>query len=95
MATINAPWDYTMLRLCGSTIFFDGEGGRSMAGLEWKKPSGFSMKPILCTGITGQSSGRGMWVWPNVYQTTRSVSAVDRFAAVHLGNPSPPGRWLG
>ena len=38
----------------------------------------------MTTGITGQSSRRGMCVWPNVYQTTRSRSARSRSAAVQL-----------
>ena len=43
-------------------------GGMSRAGLPSKKPLGLSMKPMVLTGITGQSSGRTMWCAPNVYQ---------------------------
>ena len=39
----------------------------------------------VATGITGQSSGRGMWWLPNVYQTTTSVSSIGRSAARPLG----------
>ena len=53
----------------------DAGTGRSSAGLRSKNPSGRSVKPTETTGITGQSSSRGMWVPPKVYQTTRSRSA--------------------
>jgi hypothetical protein len=36
------------------------DGATSIAGLRLKKPVGFSMNPILSTGITGQSSSLGM-----------------------------------
>ncbi len=32
---------------------------------------------------------------PNEYQTTRSVSAIGRLAAVQAGRPSPPRLWFG
>ena len=32
----------------------------------------------VVTGITGQSSGRGTWWRPNVYQTTMSLSSIGR-----------------
>jgi len=35
--------------------------GRSIAGFWSKKPLGFKVKPILATGITGQSSRLGIW----------------------------------
>ena len=44
-------------------------GGKSIAGLCSKNPSGLSMKPSEATGMTGQSSGRGAWACPNTYQT--------------------------
>ena len=50
---------------------------------------------MYSTGITGQSSGRTKWVTPNVYQSTTSVSAIDRSAAVQRGRPSPPACWFG
>ena len=43
------------------------DGGTSSAGLRSKKPIGFSQKETTSTGITGQSSGRGMWLIPNTY----------------------------
>ena len=72
-----------------------GDGGTSRAGFRSKKPTGESRKPVDSTGMTGQSSGRGMWVRPNVCQTTTSVSATGRSAAVHRGSPSPPPCWFG
>ena len=62
----------------------------SSEGLPSKKPEGLSMKPIVETGITGQSSGRAMWWAPNTYQSTTSVSSIARSASVHRGRPSPP-----
>ena len=53
------------------------------------------MKPIFSAGITGQSSGRGMWWLPIVYQSTTSVSSVGRSARVQAGSPSGPGFWFG
>ena len=38
-----------------------GDGGTSRAGLRSKKLTGLSLKPSFATGITGQSSARGMW----------------------------------
>jgi hypothetical protein len=63
--------------------------------LRVKKPSGLRRKPSEQAGITGQSSGRGTCMWEKTYQTTRSVSATGRLAAVYFGKPSPPGCWLG
>src|SRR5437660_4617323 len=70
-------------------------GGTSSAGLRSKKPTGLSVKPMEETGITGQSSGRGMWLWPIVYQTTTSVSSIERFARVNMGRPVSVGFWFG
>ena len=39
---------------------WSGDGGTSRAGLWSKKPTGASRNPVDSTGITGQSSGRGM-----------------------------------
>ncbi|APW63873.1 hypothetical protein BSF38_05459 [Paludisphaera borealis] len=64
----------------GSQLSQGEGGGRSRAGLPSKKPSGRSMKPTEATGMTGQSSKRGTWVWPKVYQRTRSRSAMSRLA---------------
>src|SRR5450432_3082228 len=46
--------------------------GRSNAGFREKKPHGTSLNPAACTGITGQSSGRGLCVIPMEYQSTTS-----------------------
>jgi NAD(P)-dependent dehydrogenase (short-subunit alcohol dehydrogenase family) len=46
--------------------------GTSNAGFLAKKPAGRSVKPAVVALITGQSSGRGMCVTPNVYQATTS-----------------------
>src|SRR5207253_5423617 len=70
-------------------------GGTSSVGLRSKNPNGTSENPAYSTGITGQSSGRGMWVTPNVCHSTTSVSTRERSAAVHWGNPSPPPDWFG
>ena len=53
-------------------------GARPAPGLRSKKPTGLRLKPIFATGITGQSSGRTTWCAPNVYQTTTSVSTIER-----------------
>ena len=58
------------------------DGATSSAGLQSKKPTGISVKPVYSTGITGQSSGRGTWVTPNVCHTTMSVFSVFRFCSV-------------
>jgi hypothetical protein len=50
-------------------------GGRPMAGFLSKNPSGFGWNPSEQTGMTGQSSGRGTWLWAKTYQTTRSLDA--------------------
>ena len=44
----------------------------SIAGLRRKKPSGLSVKPVLSTGITGQSSSRGMCCVPKECHSTQS-----------------------
>ena len=46
-----------------------------MAGFLSKNPSGFGWNPSEQTGMTGQSSGRGTWLWAKTYQTTRSLDA--------------------
>ena len=43
-----------------SSSQWSGDGGTSRAGLRSKKPTGASRKPVDSTGMTGQSSGRGM-----------------------------------
>jgi hypothetical protein len=69
-------------------------GGTSRVGLRSKKPVGLRMKPQRATGMTGQSSGRGTWVGPNVCHTTMSWPSMSRSAAVNAGRPAPPGCWL-
>ena len=70
-------------------------GGTSSAGLRSKKPNGTRLKPEYSTGMTGQSSGRGMCVTPNECHSTMSVSTTGRSWAVHAGSPAPPLCWLG
>jgi uncharacterized protein (DUF2236 family) len=55
--------------------------GTSSVGLRSKKPVGLSMKPVLVTGITGQSSSRTKCVGPNVCHTTMSWPSMSRSAA--------------
>jgi hypothetical protein len=58
-----------------------GHLGRSRTGLRSKKPTGRRAKPQVATGITGQSSGRGKWVIPNVCHRTMSWPSMSRSAA--------------
>src|SRR5262249_5999515 len=53
-----------------------------IAGLLAKKLCGISVKPNQWVGITGQSSIRGMWWNPTVYQATMSRLAIGRSRAV-------------
>src|ERR1019366_7880062 len=69
--------------------------GRSIAGLRPKNPQGTNGKPAVWTGMTGQSSGRGLWVMPMVYHMTTSWLWRVRLAAAQRGRPSPPRLWLG
>jgi hypothetical protein len=62
-----------------SNLFQKGTGslarhqnGKSIAGFRAKNPHGSNRNPAACTGITGQSSGRGLCVTPMVYQSTTS-----------------------
>jgi hypothetical protein len=68
-------------------------GGRRhvQGGLRSKKPVGLSTKPQRATGMTGQSSGRGTCVGPNVCQTTMSSPSISRSPATKAGMPAPPG----
>src|SRR5690242_14451818 len=68
--------------------------GTSRVGLRSKKPDGLSVKPHVSTGMTGQSSGRGKCVAPNVCQSTMSCPAMSRPCATNVGSPAPPGCWL-
>ena len=74
---------------------FGSLGATSMPGLRRKNPLGLSWKPVCSTGITGQSSVRGMWFVPNVYQSTTSSFSRGRSAAVQRGRPSRPSCWYG
>jgi GMP synthase-like glutamine amidotransferase len=58
------------------------EGGTSSAGLPSKKPTGSSRKPVLVTGITGQSSGRTGWCAPTTCHSTTSAPSIERSASV-------------
>src|SRR6185369_6985062 len=70
-------------------------GGTSSAGFRSKNPTGLSRNPAVATGMIGQSSGRGTWWWPNVYQTTTSRSSTGRSWLVQAGSPAPPGCRFG
>ncbi len=56
----------------------------SRVGFRSKNPTGLSTKPLTSTGMTGQSSGRGMWVMPKVCHTTQVLAVEGPFAAVAL-----------
>ena len=61
-----------------------------IAGLLAKKLCGISVKPNQWVGITGQSSIRGMWWNPTVYQATMSRLAIGRSRAVQAPSVSDP-----
>src|ERR1051326_4647931 len=52
-------------------------GGTSSAGLRSKKLNGRNRKPCQSPGIAGQSSARGTWGKPMVYQRTRPLPSID------------------
>ena len=52
-----------------------------------KNPAGLSQNETVSTAITGHSSGRVMWWIPNTYQSTMSVSWIERSCAVQTGSP--------
>ena len=85
MRTILAPWHL------GTLAPFTIHLGTSSAGFFVKNPPGISLNPTCVTGITGHSSGRGMCVTPNVYQTTTSWFDSDSLFDTHFANPAPPG----
>ena len=72
-----------------------GCGGTSSVGLRSKKPNGFSQNETVSTGMIGQSSMRVMWWMPKTYQSTTSVSSIERPAAVQAGRPSSTEDWFG
>jgi len=61
-----------------------------MTGFPTKKFTGRMMNSCHKVGITGQSSMRGTWWKPSVYQATMSVFSMGRLAFVHAGKPSLP-----
>src|ERR1019366_6443573 len=69
-------------------------GGTSSVGLRPKKPVGLRVNPHRLTGITGQSSGRGKWVGPNVCHSTTSAPSMSWSPAMKAGMPAPPGFWF-
>ena len=82
-------------RSSGVAVVAGRWAGRRGPGCDRRSRRAPAWKPVYSTGITGQSSGRGMWVTPNVCHTTTSVSTRSRSAAVHAGSPSPPACWFG
>jgi AcrR family transcriptional regulator len=52
---------------------------------EWYEDGAYMIEKS--TDITGHSSGRVMWWIPNTYQSTTSVSSIERFCAVQAGSP--------
>src|SRR5208282_5937678 len=66
-------------------------GGTSRVGFRSKNPVGLSTKPQRATGMTGQCSGRGTWVGPNVCHTTMSAPSMSWSPAMKAGRPAPPG----
>jgi hypothetical protein len=64
--------------------------GVSITGLRSKNPSGQSFISCHFVGSTGQSSGRGMWWKPIVYQAAMSVFSIGWPSFTKVGRPSPP-----
>src|SRR5882757_8261301 len=67
-----------------------GTIGRSIVGFLGRNWNGRSEKVCHMTGICGQSSGRGTWWKPTVYQATMSVFMMLRFFFTHSVSPSVP-----
>jgi len=64
-------------------------GGTSKTGLLVKKLRGRNNSVIGSTGMTGKSSGAGMWVTPKVCHSTTSVLSTDPVPSpTHSGKPS-------
>jgi hypothetical protein len=58
--------------------------GRHVKGrVLFEETDGLERETGRSTGMTGQSSGRGMWWLPSVYQSTMSVFSIERPALVH------------
>ena len=68
--TADSAWPSARRLARGLCVHF--ARGTSSAAFREKNPLGTSLKPPRCTDITGQSSGRGAWVMPIVYQSTMS-----------------------
>src|SRR4029077_18087764 len=64
--------------------------GKVSTGFCGKKSKGRMTNSCHITGITGQSSARGMWWKPMVYQATISVFSIGRLAFVQTARPSSP-----
>ena len=64
-----------------------GTIGRFMVGLFVRNWNGRSEKVCHMIGIWGQSSGRGTWWKPTVYQATISVFMMFRFCLTHSVSP--------
>lgn len=78
-----------VMRSLGSRFFvFQGVAGRSSIGFLGKKSNGRRMNSCHMTGMTGQSSARGAWWKPSVYQATISVFSMGRLALVQMAKPS-------
>jgi hypothetical protein len=56
---------------------------RSIAGFRVKNPTGNREKPTCATGMTGQSSGRGMCVTPVLYHVTTSSFSTLSSSLIH------------
>src|SRR5215469_1936132 len=67
-----------------------GAGGKVRTGFCAKKSKGRRTKSCHITGMTGQSSARGTWWKPSVYQATMSVFSMGRLALVQTAKPSSP-----
>src|SRR3984893_5127311 len=93
VAVTRAPVTADVLKLliAGHRLFSELQlwvvGGTSSAGLRSKKPTGLSQNETVSTDITGQSSGRVMWWMPKTYQSTMSVSWIERSCEVQIGSP--------
>ena len=64
---------------------------RRARGCGRRSRTGTRVKPVYSTGMTGQSSGRGMCVTPNECHSTMSVSTTGRSCAVHCRQARPAG----
>ena len=83
----------------GAAVLSHGNGRKRAArrgrGCGRRSRRAASVKPVYSTGMTGQSSGRGMWVTPKECHSTMSVSTMGRSSAVQVGKPAWPWCWFG